>query len=84
MKLDKFIDKLISVGFIQNGNGADNWYENYINGKSVFVGIMGHEVDHIGHIPIEINIFEEGFDEIETTKDYMTLEGAWNAIKRML
>lgn len=84
MKLDKFIDKLYSIGFMQNENGAENWYENYINGKGVFVGVMGYEVDHLGHIPIEINIFEDDADEVETTKYFMTLDGAWNAIKRLL
>lgn len=83
MKLEKFIEKLYSVGFIQNEKGAENWYENYINGKGVFIGIMGYDVDHLGHIPIEINIFDDGTDEVEITKYYMTLEGAWSAIKRL-
>lgn len=83
MKLEKFIDNLLSAGFIQNSNEkVSNWYENYINGKSVFVGIMAHEIDYLGHIPIEINIVEDSADE-EIEKDYMTTSGAWNAIKKL-
>ena len=83
MKLEKFIDNLLSAGFIQNSNEkVSNWYENYINCKSVFVGIMAHEIDCLGHIPIEINIVEDGADE-EIEKYYMTTSGAWNAIKKL-
>ena len=82
MKLEKFVDNLLSVGFIQNETGAENWYENYINGKSVFVGILGDNVDHFKHIPITINILDDSTEE-ETEKDYMTTAGAWNAIKRL-
>lgn len=74
MKLETFIDKLLSVGFIQNEKGATNWYENYANGASVFVGIMGEEI---------ITVFKE-VEEIEFEKDYLTYSGAWSAIKKLV
>lgn len=75
MKQETFINKLLSVGFVQNSNdGASNWYENYSNGASVFVGIMGEEI---------ITVFKE-VEEIEFEKDYLTYSGAWNAIKKII
>lgn len=79
MKLNTFIDKLLSVGFIQN-SGASNWYEYYSNSGSVFVGIMEHEIDSLGHILIHVNYLDDASEEIE--KDYLTTAGAWNAIKK--
>lgn len=84
MKLDTFINKLLSVGFIQNSNsGASNWYENYVNGVSVFVGIMEREIDCLGHILIHVNYIHDN-DEEETEKDYMTTTGAWRAITKLI
>lgn len=84
MKLATFIKKLLSVGFIQNSNtGASNWYEYYDNGRSVFVGIMAHEIDYLGHIPINVNYLDENADE-EIEKDYMTTSGAWKAINKLI
>lgn len=74
MKLETFVDKLLSIGFIQNEKGATNWYGNYANGASVFVGIMGEEI---------ITVFKE-VEEIEFEKDYLTYSGAWNAIKKLV
>ncbi len=84
MKLDTFIDKLLSAGFIKNTNDApSNWFENSINGMSIFVGIMEHEIDPLGHILIEVNYYHED-DEEETEKDYMTTAGAWRAINKLI
>lgn len=84
MKLETFINKLHSVGFIQGqSEGISNWYSNHINGTSIFVGIMAHEIDYLGHIPINVDYFEEGDDE-ETEKDYMTTDGAWKAINKLI
>lgn len=84
MKLDTFIDKLLSVGFIQNTNDApQNWFENYINGTSIFVGIMNSEIDYLGHIIIEVNYCHDN-DEEETEKEYMTTDGAWRAINKLI
>lgn len=82
MKLETFIDKLLSIGFMQTD--CDNWYTNYINGKSVCVGIMASEVDCLGHLPIEIVYIDENVDdELEIEKDYLTTTGAWKAIQRL-
>lgn len=85
MKLEKFIDNLLSVGFIQNEKPmATNWYSNYVNNKSVFVGIMNNEIDYLGHIVIELNIVDDNSDEYEEIeKSYLTTKGAWNAIKKL-
>lgn len=84
MKLDKFIDNLLSAGFVQNTNDApSNWFENYTNGMSIFVGIMAHEVDYLGHIPIEV-VYSHEDDEEETEKEYMTTDGAWRAINKLI
>lgn len=84
MKLEKFIDNLLSIGFIQNSNEAcSNWYENHIKGTSIMVGIMAHEIDYLGHIPITVNCLHDD-DDKETEKDYMTTTGAWNAIIKIL
>lgn len=80
MKLEKFIDKLYSLGFIQMQ--ASNWYENNVNDTSIMVGIMANEIDCLGHIPIEVNTFNNETEE-ENEKDYMTTKGAWNAIKKL-
>lgn len=81
-KLETFINKLLSVGFIQN-TGASNWYEYYSNGRSVFVGIMAHYVDYLGHIPIHVNYLDDNADE-EIEKDYLTIAGAWKAINKLI
>lgn len=83
MKLETFINKLQSVGFIQNSKGASNWYEFYLNGMSIFVGIMASEIDYLGHIPINVNHIHDN-DEEETEKDYMTTAGAWRAIENII
>ena len=82
-KLETFINKLLSVGFIQSSTGASNWYEYYGNGRSVFVGIMAHEIDCLGHIPIEVNYLDDDADE-EVEKDYLTIAGAWKAINKLI
>lgn len=83
MKLNTFINKLLSVGFIQNSNtGASNWFEYYDNDRSVFVGIMAHD-DYLGHIPIHVNYIDDNADE-EIEKDYLTIAGAWKAIKKLI
>lgn len=83
MKLETFIDKLLSVGFIQNEKGATNWYENYANDTSIYVGIIASEIDCLGHIPIEV-IYMKGDDGVEVEKEYLTTTGAWNAIKKLV
>ena len=81
MKLETFINKLLSLGFIQNSNsGASNWYENFVNGVSVFVGIMASEVDYLNHISINV---VHGNDDYEYEKNYMTTSGAWKAIEKL-
>lgn len=81
MRLETFINKLHSVGFIQTD--TQNWYENYINGTSIFVGIMESEIDCLGHILIEVNYCHDN-DEEETEKEYMTTDGAWRAINKLI
>ena len=81
MKLETFIDKLLSVGFIQTD--TQNWYENYTNGTSIFVGIMASEIDYLGHLLIEVNYYHDN-DEEETEKEYMTTSGAWKAIQKLI
>ena len=81
MKLISFIENLEAIGFAQRSTPA-NWYENHTNGAHVLVGIMAHEIDYLGHIPITVIAVEDGSDE-ETEKDYMTTRGAWAAIKRL-
>lgn len=84
MKLETFINKLLSVGFVRNANdGASNWYENHINGASIFVGIMANEIDSLGHIPIEVIYFNDNDDE-EVEKEYMTTAGAWKTINNLV
>lgn len=84
MKLETFINKLLSVGFVQNSNEAvSNWYETYENGMSIFVGIMEKEIDCLGHILIHVNYCRDEDDE-ETEKDYMTPDGAWKSINNLL
>lgn len=83
MKLDTFINKLLSLGFVQNANGASNWYETYENGMSIFVGVMNTEIDPLGHCIIEVNTYNDSTDE-EVEKDYLTTNGAWQAIKKLI
>lgn len=82
MKLEKFIDRLLNIGFVRNSNDkAENWYEFHLNGTSVFVGIMAEEVDYLGHCPIEVQYYD---DETEVEKDYLTTTGAWRAIHKLI
>lgn len=84
MKLETFIDKLHSVGFIQGqSEGISNWYSHHISGTSIFVGIMAYEIDYLGHIPIDVNYVKDGDDE-EIEKTYMTTVGAWKAINKLI
>lgn len=84
MKLDTFTNKLLSIGFFQNTNERPtNWFETYTNGMSIFVGVMAHEIDHLGHLPVNV-LYCRDTDEEETEKEYMTLEGAWRAINKII
>lgn len=81
---EKFTANLLLAGFVQNSNeGASNWFETYENGISIFVGIMASDVDSLGHLPITVNYISDDNEE-EIEKEYMTINGAWNAIKKLL